>query len=225
MGTVNPPLLKEEWLCGKGSRVWQWRHYPELKRETEASGLPLVCCLPVGGVIFSPLTCFSPSPWLIHVDSMCSLVCPVQAAQCRRPDHCQGSHTVEMMLRLCVAQKLCSSSAFLVLWGPWIPQNCSWWVSLYPKNALISYFFKNKHLKPRSAKRIQNNRSIQRSQQMMFSELFAIPVLLNMPCLVCMLVFIQNVAKELNHRMEMLEMSWSLLFPLLCGWWSNENPG
>lgn len=51
---------------------------------------------------------------------------------------------------------------------------------------------------------------------MMFSKLFAIPVLLNRPSLIYVLVFIQNMAKELNHRMEMLEVSWSLLFLLFC---------
>lgn len=59
----------------------------------------------------------------------------------------------------------------------------------------------------------------------MFSKLFAIPVLLNVPSLVCVLVFIQNMTKELNHRMEMLEVSWPLLFLLFCVWWNNENPG
>lgn len=48
----------------------------------------------------------------------------------------------------------------------------------------------------------------------MFSKLSAIPVLLNMLFFVCVLVFIQNMAKELNHRMEMLEVSWSLLLLL-----------
>lgn len=50
----------------------------------------------------------------------------------------------------------------------------------------------------------------------MFSKLFAKPALLNMPSLVCVLAFIQNMAKESNHRVEMLEVSWSLLFLLFC---------
>lgn len=210
MGTVNPLHPVE--------RVVVWERHQSGNKGTTLSwklwylSFALVCCLPVGRVLFSPLTCFLGSSTWVPCGPWCAL-------------HRQPSWGGLIPIKAPTLLKWCLD--FVLLWIYAHLQHC--WSSEVPEyhkivpdgsvciwNILISYFFKKKHWKPWSAKQIQNNGSIQRSQQIIFSKLFAILVLLNMPSLLCVLVFIQNVAKELNHRMEMLEVSWSLLFLLFC---------
>lgn len=62
MGTVNPPLLKEEWLCGKGSslaiKAQPWSENKDWKLR-----LPTCLLFACGKSSFFLPTCFSPSPW------------------------------------------------------------------------------------------------------------------------------------------------------------------